>query len=103
MELFPVSGQNFIGEYLYFHQRNKSHEIYVQPSSTNATVKRKRKSRKAPPPPKAANEYFPQSSWIKLKYLEGVGHFPLYESPTEISSMIHELLRVPAQSQRVDS
>ena len=99
MELFSVTGQNFIGDYLFFKQKNKSHGIHVNPTTSNTTGKRKRKSRKPTAAPKTAIEYFPNASWSKFKILEGVGHFMTLESPDEVVAILTELLSAPTSSQ----
>jgi hypothetical protein len=53
---------------------------------------------KTPIGPKA-EEFFPNSPWVKMVLLEGVGHFLHMEAPDQVINNLKELLAVPLASE----
>lgn len=48
-----------------------------------------------------AQDFFPNSPWVKFKFLDNVGHFIHLEAPEELIKGLKELLAVPLSPDRV--
>ena len=44
-----------------------------------------------------AEDFFPNSPWVKFRFLEGIRHFLHLEAPDEVIDSLEELLAVPDQ------
>lgn len=67
----------------YLMRKNTTHKLKIVRSSTNDSIGPK------------AEDFFPNSPFVKFRILDGIGHFSHLEAPDAVIDTMKELLSVP--------